>query len=304
MTTPDRGDDFTPTNDDPKTDDTKLEDTSSEELAAATAAEDTAAEDAATAAKEAARDDKGRFIPKARFDEAVTKEREAREAAERRVAELQGQIQQVDRTADVEKLETQLTELRKQERRAIMDGDEDKSIALAGQIDRLNRQISIQEAQHMSNQAKEGAREEIRLELAIEKLEATYPALKQDSETYDQDLVDLVLAKQQQLIARDKMSPSQALIKATNDVMVRVQPAAKADEKPLGGLAGAKTGERSATSKAKAVDAALRTPPDTSDVGLDTDKAGMRHGLPTPTTIEELRAIPEATLKRMRGDML
>ena len=45
-------------------------------------------------AEEPARDEKGRFagIPKARFDEAVGKEREAREAAERRAAELERRV--------------------------------------------------------------------------------------------------------------------------------------------------------------------------------------------------------------------
>ena len=56
--------------------------------------------------------------------------------------------------------------------------------------------------------------------------------------------------------------------------------------------------------KAKAVDAALRTPPGTEDVGLDTDKAGMKSGMPVPENIADLAAIPAATLKRMRGDLL
>ena len=40
------------------------------------------------------RDDQGRFIPKGRFDEAVGKERAARETAERKLAELQATLKQ------------------------------------------------------------------------------------------------------------------------------------------------------------------------------------------------------------------
>lgn len=62
--------------------------------------------------EEPARDDKGRFagIPKARFDEAVGKEREAREAAERRASELERQLaeraQAQVKTEQTEELET------------------------------------------------------------------------------------------------------------------------------------------------------------------------------------------------------
>lgn len=259
---------------------------------------------AATAEAEPVRDDKGRFIPKARFDEAVTKERERRETAEREVAELRQQMQTVNRAADTTALEAQLVELRKADRRAIMDGDEDKSIELAAQIDRINRQIVIQESQSMSAQAQEGAREGIRVEMAIDKLESIYPVLKEGSEAFDQGLVDLVLAAQNQLISRDRMSPSQALTKAATDIMSRFQPAAKADDKPAGGLAGAKGADRTQAAKIRNVDAAQRTPADTRDVGVDTDKAGMREGIPVPTTVDDLKAIPAATLKRMRGDLV
>ena len=300
----DRGDTFIPTADvdlidadnDKLTPDT-LGTTLEDELAAK--ADEPKAED-----KAEARDDKGRFIPKSRFDEAVTKERERREAAERQLSELQKQMQTVSRAADTVDLEKQLVELRKQDRRAMMDGDEEKSIALAAQIDRINRQIIIQESQSMSSQASEEARESIRVEMAIEKLEEAYPVLKEGSETFDQGLVDLVLAAQNQLITRDRMPPSQALVKATNDIMVRFQPAKAVDDKPAGGLAGAKGADRTQAAKAKNVDAALRTPPDTRDVGIDSDKIGMKSGQHVLETVDDLKAIPLATMKRLRGDLV
>jgi hypothetical protein len=291
--TVDRGDDFTPT------DDAVLEDAAP---VVGTKAEPEAVGEKIEAAEQP-RDDKGKFIPKSRFDEAVTKEREAKELAQRQIQELQKQLQSVSRSADTATLETQLNELRKADRRAIMDGNEEKSIEIAAQIDRINRQIVLAESQSMSAQATEEAREGIRVETAIERLEEIYPVLKEGTETFDQGLVDLVLATQQQLMARDRMPPSQALTKAANDIMVRFQTATKADEKPAGGLGNAKGADRTAAAKGKAVDAALRTPPDTRDVGLDTDKAGMKDGVAIPMTIEELAAIPTATLKRMRGDM-
>jgi len=299
----DRGDNHIPSVDD--TSDKLAPDTLGVSLEDELAAKADAAADKADAAPEAEpqRDDKGYVVPKARFDEAVKKERERRETAERQLGELQKQIQSVNRAADTSQLEAQLVELRKQDRRAMMDGDEEKSVALAAQIDRINRQIIIQESQSMSSQASEEAREGIRVEMAIEKLEATYPALKEGAPEFDQGLVDLVLAAQSQLINRDRMPPSQALIKATNDIMVRFQPAKAVDDKPAGGLASAKGADRTQAARAKNVDAALRTPPDTRDVGLDSDKAGMRDGTAVPQNVDDLKAIPLATLKRMRGDL-
>lgn len=46
--------------------------------------------------EEPARDEKGKFIPKGRFDEAVGKERAARETAERKLAELQAFTQELE----------------------------------------------------------------------------------------------------------------------------------------------------------------------------------------------------------------
>lgn len=260
---------------------------------------------AKTDTDEAGRDEKGRFIPKARFDEAVTKERERAQAAEREVAALQKQMESVSRTAGVAELEAKLLALRKEDRKAVMDGDEDRSLELAAQIDRINRQIVINESQNMSAQAQEGAREDIRVDMAIEKLETAYSMLKEGSEDYDQGLVDLVLAAQTQLMTRDRMSPSQALVKAASEIMLRFRPAVHVDDKPASGLGGAKGADRAAAAKAKNIDAALRQPPSFRDVGIDSDKAGARTADDAqPETVDDLKAIPLATLKRMRGDIL
>ena len=82
-------------------------------------------------------------IPKSRFDEQIRKEREARETAERRLAEIEKAQQQVTRTADITKLEEHIRELRAQERKALITGDDEKAAALSDQADRLNRQIAI-----------------------------------------------------------------------------------------------------------------------------------------------------------------
>lgn len=252
----------------------------------------------------AARDDKGRFIPKARFDEQVAKERAGREVAERHLAELQKQLQQVSASADVTKMEDEIVALEKSHAKAMLEGDSDKAAELMSAIRLKERTINIQTSADMSNRAKNEAREEVRMDTAIERLEATYDALNPGSESFDQDLVDFVLARQLQLINNERMTPSMALTAAAKQVMTKMGAVAKAPDTK--GLSAAKAAsDRKSGQVAKNVDAAKRTPPSMKEVGMDSDKAGVKGDLDVmQMTGEEFAALPEATKSRLRGDML
>lgn len=264
------------------------------------------------------RDDKGKFakkekgeddeprIPKSRYDEQIRKERERAEAAERRLAEIASAQQQISRTADIGKLEDQVKELRAQERKALVSGDDDKAAEFGSKADALNRQIAIEQTRDMTASAKEQAREEIRMELTIERIETEYPQLDEKSDTFDQDLTDDVLDKQRGYIERERLSPSQALLKAVKYVMSRAQPPAEKPEEK-GGLSRADRGtERKEAAVAKNVDAANRQPASTKKAGADSDKHGQT--APTPEadqmTYEEFSALPETTKAKMRGDFV
>jgi hypothetical protein len=309
----DRGDKFTPP-------DTSVEDAAAAAAAAAAALkeeEDVAAaalklaEDAAGGAKatdksDAARDpDTGKFIPKSRFDEQVSKERTRAEAAERRLAEIEQQQKQLTRTVDLDKAAAEVVELRKLERKALLDGDEEKATQLSAQADLLNRRIAIAEAGHLSSQDKDQALEDMRMELTIERLEEKYPVLNTASEEFDQDIVDDILDKQQGLMQRERLSPSKALAKATESVMKRYTPKTDTAGTAKPGLGAAQVGtDRKAAAVAKAVDAAARQPGSLKDAGLDSDKGGQRAATPDAgdMTVEEFAALPEATRAKMRGD--
>lgn len=252
--------------------------------------------------EEPARDEKGKFIPKGRFDEAVGKERAAREVAERKLAELQASLKQVDRNADTEKLEAEIVGLEKQHSKLILDGDHEKAAELMTQIRLKERTISIQEATHLSAQAKNEAREEIRMDAAIESLETTYDVLNPESENFDQDMVDFVLSTQASLINSERLSPSAALVKAAQKVMGKLgaKPAAVAD-KGLG--AGRVAQDRKEAQVSKNIDTAKRQPASMKNSGLDSDKAGQMGEVEyTKLTPEERAALPEATRARLRGD--
>ena len=279
-------------------------------------AEELAAAEAATA-EDKPRDQSGKFakkekddnvmIPKSRFDAQLQKERDAREAAERRAKELEDNVSTVKRNLDVEKAVADVSALRKQERAALLDGNEDKAAEFAAQADRLNRQIAISESEQLSTQAKDSAIESIRMEMTVERLEEKFPQLVEGHDEYDKGIVDDILDKQQGLMARERLSPSKALARATEYVMGRLNTSAAPNASKAGGLGAAKTEvDRKAASVAKNLAASKQQPASTSAAGLDSDKAGQTKELPNvkDLTYEEFNALPETTRARMRGDVL
>ena len=288
----------------------KTADVSDEDVKVATGEEN----DATGAGEEdQPRDANGKFakkereatIPKSRFDEQVRKERERAEAAERRLAEIEQQRQQVSRGADISKLEEDVRELRAQERKALIKGDDKAAAELADQADRLNRQIAIEQARDMSATAKEQAREEIRWEMTVESIEKQYTALDETSEGFDQDLTDEVVDRMNGLISRERLPRSQALLKAVKLVMERRAPA---DEPAEGkGLrAAAKEEGRKEAAVKKNLEAANRQPASAKKVGADSDKHGQTGAVPNAEdmTFEEFSALPETTRAKMRGDFV
>lgn len=257
--------------------------------------------------EEPARDDKGRFtgIPKARFDEAVGKEREAREAAERRAAELERQLaeraQAQVKTEQTEELEVRISEMEKQHAQLLLDGEAEKAAELMRAIRHAERQIARAEAQADARNTTGQILEAERFELAVAKLEADYATLNPASETYDPELVEMILDRQARLV-QSGMSPSKAITNATDFVMKRV---VREEAPAQQGLAAAKLPDRKAEQVRKNLDVQARQPPSMKDVGLDSDKLGEK-ALPNVAkmTLEEFNALPAATKARLRGDTL
>ena len=303
----DRGDDWTPTTETPPAA-AGTEETVEDDLKVATGepAVEEPARDAAGKFAPKAKSDEGATIPKARFDSAVQKERERAETAERLLAEATRANNQIQRNADVTKLEAKVQELRAAERKATIDNDEEKAAQLSSEADRLNRQIAIQQAGDMTAAAKDAALESMRMELAVENIEANYPQLDENSEEFDQDITDDVLDKQRGYMERERLSPSKALLKAVKYVMGRQAPAAATEPAKTGLSAASKGQDRKSAAVAKNLDAAARQPASTKPVGADSDKHGQTKDLPEASqmTFAEFSALPDATKSKMRGDFV
>lgn len=264
-------------------------------------------------AAEIARDQGGKFakrevpdhVPKARFDEAVGKERAAREAAEARSVELEARIQRADKTADFRQVEAEIEALEKSHAKLLLDGDSEKAAAAMKDIRLRERQIAIAESQHMSAQSKDQAREEIRLELAIEKLEMGFDAFNPEHEAFDQGLVDMVLALQMHKMQVQRMTPAKALSQAANEVMGRFNDGGKKAEAEARGLAAAKgASDRKADQVTKNLATSRAQPGNMKTSGKDSDKGGESGNYPNGITPAEFAAMPESTKAKLRGDFI
>jgi len=310
----DRGDDHIPDNTTGTGEETGSELTAEEQeaadLAAATGknADETPRDEAGKFAKKAKTDDNGVMIPKSRFDEQVGKERAGREAAERRAAELERQQGQIVRNADLTKASARVQELRKLERAAVVDGDEEKAAQFSSEADRLNVLIATEQSKDLSNAAKDRALEDMRLELTVERIEEKYPALNENSDDFDQDLTDDVLDKQRGYMERERLTPSKALAKAAEYVMSRRTAATviEAAAEKTGLSAAAKGLDRKTAAVGKNIDASKRQPASVKQAGADSDKHGQTSATPDAgdMTFEEFGALPESTKAKMRGDFV
>lgn len=261
---------------------------------------------------ETPRDEKGKFtgkgIPKERFDQAVGKERAAREAAEQRVAALEAQIgQRKEQAAQVDQIDTieqQIAELEAKHTSYLLDGDQEKASAVMRQIRIAEREIIRAEMRQESRTATAQTLESERVELSIAKLEADHPVLNPDSEEYNEALTNFVLAEQQRLMRTETLSPSRALNKAALSIIEKFGPKSAPEDAAPKGLSKVQ-GERKAAAVEKNLAVKQSQPAALRNVGLDSDKAGQV-SLPDirKMTTEEYAALPASTRSRLRGDTL
>ncbi|MBP8788568.1 MAG: hypothetical protein KBH41_14070 [Azonexus sp.] len=269
--------------------------------------------------KQPTRDEKGKFtkkngeavIPKARFDEAVRRERERAETAERELQAIREQQKQYARGADIDAAVTQMKELRGAQQKALIAGDDAKATELANEIDRLSLFIANENSNSKTAQAKEETREQIRWEMTIEAIYAKYPELNDDeaNDDFDQDLTDEVADAVAGIMRRERLPRSAALLKAVERVMSRRPPPAAASDDDTGGRKGLDRGpeqDRKKAAVAKNLDAASRQPASTKRVGADSDRHGQTSQLPAVSemSFEEFSALPDATRAKLRGDFV
>lgn len=249
-------------------------------------------------------DKKETMIPKSRLD-----------AKNRQNKALQDRLDQIerDRIADAKSaknddartvIEGELTDLDKAINTAIADDKMDEAADLRKQVRDKERELWQMDMDETATEATSEAREQVRLDLAIDHIEATYDEFNPDSDGYSQETVDKVQELRNGFVATGKYSATQALLRAMDFVLPKKavegindaadDPEAKAKKEEELRKAGLK----------KATDAANKQAPDSKGTGDDADAAGIQDGINVDKlSYEDIASLPEATLKRMRGDI-
>jgi hypothetical protein len=315
----DRGDDFVPTDDSKETDQKGAE----KDDGAAKAAEDElpAGKDAAEEQDDAkdgerTRDDKGRFtkkdddakddeprIPKSRFDEQMGRERSQREAAERRAAELEEKLNANKATEDLAQAKEHLQKLIKERNAFLADGKLDQAEAKDMEILEFQSEAAAKQARAQAAAAKEQAKEEIRYDAAVTRLEATYPQINPDAEEFDEEKVREVQAVMAGFQQTMRMPPSVALEKAAKLVLGEPKKAEEPSKEDKSAEAGMRRKAEAVDRNAKVAD---KQPPKTDKVGVDHDKAGGSFTAKDVMKMshDEFSKLSDEALAKMRGDYI
>jgi len=246
------------------------------------------------------RDEKGKFIPKARFDEAVGKERDKAAAIAARNAELEGQLQAQVTSGDIQEAQKIVRDMIKQRNSFLGDGELDKAGEVDNKIFELQEAIADRKAEIKAEQVRSSAVETTKYDNIVERLETEHPELNPDSDEYDDDLATEVRALMRGYQSELRLSPAQALQRAAKRVFGTAKTDVKEDKTTEEGV------RRKAEATERNLDAAKKQPASTKDVGLDHDKKGG--GLDQKTVMnlpyEEFVKLGDDVLSKLRGDTL
>jgi len=278
-------------------------DTGDTEKAAAADSDDT---DAGEAAK--VRDEKGRFIPKERFDEAVQREREEKERVATRLAELEKREADRAVSEDLQEASAKIKELIGEHTQLISDGELEKASDKMEEMLQLQGDMQARRAEAVAQQSSSQAKSEIQYDAVVAKLEIDYPEINpEDPEHFDREAVRRVQAYMTGLINMEGMSPSKALQESVTTILGAKRAEEKADEKSAeekAEEAAAMGMRRKEAAVTKNVETQKKQPADLKDVGQDHDKEGgpLDASAVMKMSWEEFVKLPEEKLSEMRGD--
>ncbi len=300
----DRGDSFTPTEDGP----------AAKPAPAPKAAdsdddidpEDPDADPEAEEETKAEKKQREQRIPLSRHKDLLEKERAKRADLERQLSQFQRGTEVASLNQDITQAEESILAMEKQYNALLGEGELDKAAALMSKIRQAERSIGDAKNDMKIAAAEARATERARYNVALERIEAAYPQLNEDHGDYDEalmeDVIDLKGAYE-----RKGLTPTAAMQKAVDKLLgtsTKKQEAAidttpRVADKDV-------AAERKKDAVKKTLDAVGKTPPSTTKVGMDSDKAG---GSLTAKDVmklsqDDFRKLPDDVLARMRGDEL
>lgn len=320
----DRGDNWTPTDDDAAAQAEALRE--AEAKAAADAADKEALEKVGLDDKgddKGAKDDgkkgddkkgddkkaKDTRVPLARHTEILSKERERREAAERELAAMRGGQEAVKVGEKLTEAEEKISAMEGEYLKLLEKGDVSAAATKMTEIRRAERGIIETRAKYETQAAEARAYERVRYDTTVERLEAAYPVMNPDHEDYDKSITAELCELRDGYVATGRYTRAEAIQKAAK---VLLKPATAKQEAAVevdvrvdkDEVAKQVAAERKKAAVEKNLDTAGKQPASAANVGRDTDKAGgtLKGTDVIKMSQKEFAKLSESDLAKLRGD--
>tara|TARA_X000001382_G_scaffold130389_1_gene125071 strand:+ start:475 stop:1533 length:1059 start_codon:yes stop_codon:yes gene_type:complete len=232
---------------------------------------------------------KSPMVPKSRLDEVLAKQKALQKQLDEQAiqqAQIQAEAPQYD--FDAKELEYQ---------QFIMDMEPEKASALRQEIRQAEKETMMFEMQQQMGQTVQQSQEAVQLQATAQIIQEQYPVLDENNADYDETVANEVIELRDAFIVQGYQA-SDALTKATGYVMKVSEPAAQEAPQPKSNVETIQK-KKTATVKKK-IEASQAQPPELKGQGnaergegtLDVDALSE----------DEFNALPEETLRRLRGD--
>jgi hypothetical protein len=172
-------------------------------------------------------------------------------------------------------------------------------------MNNINRQIARLETLPVAQEHVAATAMADRLGAIVDLYKAEYPVFDEESDVFDQDVVNWV-ARQQGMYQNAGVSPPVALQEAADLAVLKfgLKSVSGKTEPPKKPSKAEKDAERTEKGVEKSLEARRKQPALLSDVGTDSDKAGLTKINIMELSQEDFSKLPESQLKRLRGDIL
>ena len=240
---------------------------------------------------------KGQMVPKSRLDEVLAKQK----ALQKQLDELKQANQPPP--PDLPSYDFEAKEREYQD--FILDGEPDKAAKLRSEIRNAEREAMSHELRREVEQTVSRNNEETALQQAANLLETEYPVFDQNSADYNEDYTQEVIELRDAFMIQG-LGAVDALSKASNFVIKAHDIGSESDDSSAltAKQAPKKSVDEVAKKRAevaKKLDAAKKQPPELPGEGSSSH--GEKALDISSLSEEEFNALPEATLRRLRGDI-
>ena len=226
------------------------------------------------------------MIPKSRFDEVLAKQK----ALQKQLQEATNPVEKVENAPEYD---FSAKELEYQEH--ILNGEAEKAAALRSEIRDAERKTMLFEVQQQMGQTVQQSTEAVALQNKAIELQAAHPELDENSASYNADLTQEVMDLRDAFMIQG-FSGADALDKAAKYV---IKPAPAVAETAAPSPAQKEVVQRKKVANTNKKLAAAESQPPTMKTGKQKVEKKVDVSL---LSADEFEALPEETLRRMRGD--